>query len=91
MLSKTDRKFLRRLFERFIETKLEESIYKEGDSLKLDFFTCPTVTKTLTFDPKEVEKVISKLEKEGYKVNVETPKQIITSPEINSQSITIFF
>ena len=90
MLSKTDRKFLRRLFERYIERQLEASIYENVEELKLDFFVCPTPTNILTFDPKEVEKVITELEKKGYKVNVQSPQRFLESPQISSQNITIF-
>lgn len=77
MLAKTQMLYLRRSFEKYVESILESKIYCSYlDEIKIEFFTSSTVTRSLTFDPTEIPLVVKELEKKGWKVHVENPEQI---------------
>lgn len=90
MLPKGNFQYLRRSFEKFVETKLEASIWDEKvTEIVLDILTCEKELEILTFSAKEVELVVKELEKKGYKVDDQKTEAEIV-PGVKARKITIW-
>jgi len=85
LIAKTQFAFLRRSFEKFVESKLEEVIYFDPLPYKLDLLfeiaKTPDIETHLAFTQKEVDLVVSLLSQEGFKVKLQSPTSVYEGPK----------